>query len=213
MRSRRISQPAINCHFSFCVCRSNSIDKLEVIVQALLVTNQNQCGSGRLGGGMLSDRASTVGYQSKPMRLRSVGWWSESVPSWHPSLPRVPGTPALAPPILGPTVPHHRAEGGILATRAGQHAHEPAAVVVEVGHVLGGGQLAVGDAEEVPPPGQLAEQLPGALVRAVVGGVAARDPELHRHGAVAADREDVGGPIATEKKTTIFPEWPSRERW
>ncbi len=44
--------------------------------------------------------------------------------------------------------------------------------------------------EEVPPPGQLAEQLPGAPVRAVVGGVAALDPQRHRHDAVAADRED-----------------------
>src|SRR4051812_24195585 len=91
----------------------------------------------------------------------------------------------------GPTVPHQRAEGGILAPRAGQHAHEPAAAVVEVGHVLGGGQLAVGDVEEVPPPGQLAEQLPGGAVRAVVGGVATLDPELYGHGAVAGDREDV----------------------
>ena len=62
---------------------------------------------------------------------------------------------------------------------------------MEVGHVLGGGQLAVGDVEEVAAAGQLAEQLPGRPVRAVVGGVAALDPELHRHGAVAGDREDV----------------------
>ena len=62
---------------------------------------------------------------------------------------------------------------------------------MEVGHVLGGRQLAVGDVEEIPPAGQLAEQLPGAPVRAVVGGVAALDPELHRHGAVAGDGEDV----------------------
>ena len=38
---------------------------------------------------------------------------------------------------------------------------------------------------------QLAEQIPGVAVRAVVGGVAALDAELHRHGAVARDREDV----------------------
>ena len=91
----------------------------------------------------------------------------------------------------GLALQHRRAEGGVLAPGAGQHAEEPAAVLVEVGHVLGGGQLAVGDVEEVAPAGQLAEQLPGGAVRAVVGGVAALDPELHRHGAVAGDREDV----------------------
>jgi hypothetical protein len=39
--------------------------------------------------------------------------------------------------------------------------------------------------------GELAQQLPGALVGAVVGGVAALDPELHGHGAVARHGEDV----------------------
>src|SRR5262249_36552609 len=71
---------------------------------------------------------------------------------------------------------------------------EPAAVLVEVGHVLGGRQLAVGDVEEVAAAGQPAEQPPGLAVRAVVGGVAARDPELDRHGAVPADRADVEQP-------------------
>ena len=56
---------------------------------------------------------------------------------------------------------------------------------MQIGHVLGGGQLAVGDVEEVATSGQLAEQLPRALVGAVVGGVAALDAELHRDGAVA----------------------------
>ena len=83
------------------------------------------------------------------------------------------------------------AEGGVLAAGAGQDAEEPAAVPMDVGHVLGGGQLAVGDVEEVAPAGQLAEEVPGVAVRAVVGGVAALDAELHRHGAVAGDREDV----------------------
>ena len=64
-------------------------------------------------------------------------------------------------------------------------------MLMDVGHVLGGGQLAVGDVEEVAPAGQLAEQVPGVAVGAVVGGVAALDPELHRHGAVAGDGEDV----------------------
>src|SRR3974377_1804305 len=45
--------------------------------------------------------------------------------------------------------------------------------------------------EEVAAAGELAEQLPGALMGAVVGGVAALDAELHGHGAVAGDGEDV----------------------
>ena len=64
-------------------------------------------------------------------------------------------------------------------------------MLMDVGHVLGGGQLAVGDVEEVAAAGQLAEQVPGGAVGAVVGGVAALDAELHRHGAVARDGEDV----------------------
>src|SRR5512135_3057516 len=75
-------------------------------------------------------------------------------------------------PPAGSSVSHQRAEGGILGTRAGQHAQEPAATLMQVGHVLGGGQLTVGHVEEVAAPGQLAQQLPSALVRAVVGGVA-----------------------------------------
>ena len=62
---------------------------------------------------------------------------------------------------------------------------------MQMGHVLGRGQLAVGDVEEVATASQLAQQVPGALVRAVVGGVAAFNAELHRDGAVAGDREDV----------------------
>jgi hypothetical protein len=82
-------------------------------------------------------------------------------------------------------------EGGVLGAGAGQGAHEAAAVLMEIGHVLGGGQLAVGHVEEVAAAGQLAEQVPGGAVRTVVGGVAALDAELHGHGAVAGDREDI----------------------
>src|SRR5207302_93333 len=64
-------------------------------------------------------------------------------------------------------------------------------VAVDVGHVLDGGQLAVGDVEEVLSAGELAEEVPGLAVRAVVGGVAALDPEVHGDGAVAGDREDI----------------------
>src|SRR5205807_2158227 len=85
--------------------------------------------------------------------------------------------------------PH--AEGGIFTSGAGKHAEEPAAMLVDVGHVLGGGQLAIRDVEEIASPGQLAKQVPGGAVGAVVGGVAALDPEVHGHGAVATDGEDV----------------------
>ena len=64
-------------------------------------------------------------------------------------------------------------------------------MLVDVGHVLGGGQLAIRDVEEVVSPGQLAEQIPGGDVGPVIGGVATLDPEVHRHGTVAADGEDV----------------------
>ena len=90
-----------------------------------------------------------------------------------------------------PPAARPRAEGGVLAPGAGEHGEEPAAVLVDVGHVLGGGELAVGDVEEVAAPGEFAEEVPGLAVRAVVGGVAACDAEVHGHGAVAGDGEDV----------------------
>jgi hypothetical protein len=83
------------------------------------------------------------------------------------------------------------AEGGVLAAGAGQDAEEPPAVAMDIGHALGRGQLAVGDVGEVRPAGELAEEVPGVAMRAVVGGVAAPHAELHRHGAVAGDGEDV----------------------
>src|SRR5439155_25315003 len=91
----------------------------------------------------------------------------------------------------GQAVAEGRAEGRVLAPGAWQDGEEPAAVLMDVGHVLGGGQLAVGDVEEVAAAGQLTEDLPGADMGAVVGGVAALDAEVHRHGAVARDGEDV----------------------
>ncbi len=51
--------------------------------------------------------------------------------------------------------PERFAEAGILAPSAGQNAEEPAPMLVEIGHVLGGGQLAVGHVEEVATAGQL----------------------------------------------------------
>ena len=85
----------------------------------------------------------------------------------------------------GLALPNRRAEGGVLGAGTGQHGEEAATTLMEMGHVLGGGELAVGDVEEVTAAGQFAEQFPGPLMRAVVGGVAALDAELHGHGAVA----------------------------
>jgi hypothetical protein len=42
-----------------------------------------------------------------------------------------------------------RTEGGVLGPVAGEHAEESAAVLMEMGQVLGGGELAVGEIEEV----------------------------------------------------------------
>src|SRR5271157_3715658 len=86
---------------------------------------------------------------------------------------------------------HGGAEGSVLTARSRQYAEEPAAALMQIGHVLGGSQLAVGDVEEVATASQLAEQLPRALVGAVVGGVTTLDTELHRDGAVAGHGEDV----------------------
>src|SRR5205085_8746056 len=83
------------------------------------------------------------------------------------------------------------AEGRVLATGAWQDGEEPAAALMDVGHVLGGGELAVGDVEEIAPAGQLGQEVPGGPVRTVVGRVAALDAEVDRHGAIAARGEDV----------------------
>ena len=86
---------------------------------------------------------------------------------------------------------HGDAEGGVLTAGSRQYAEEPATALMQIGHVLGSSQLAVGDVEEVATPGQLAEQLPRPLVGTVVGGVAALDAELHRDGAIAGHGEDI----------------------
>ncbi len=63
-------------------------------------------------------------------------------------------------------------------------------MLMDVGHVLRAGQLAVGDVEEVAAVRQLAEQVPGGAVGLVVGGVAALGLEIDRDSAVVGDRED-----------------------
>ena len=85
---------------------------------------------------------------------------------------------------------HQCAEGGVFAAGPRQHGDEAALALVEVGHVLAGGQLAVGHVEEVAAAGQLAEQIPGVAMGLVVGHVAAFGAEVQRHAAVGGDRED-----------------------
>jgi hypothetical protein len=77
------------------------------------------------------------------------------------------------------------AEQAILGAGAGPDAEESAAVFVQVGHVLRGGELAGGDLGEVAPPGQLAGPIPGGAAGPVIGRVAALDAEVDRHAAVA----------------------------
>ena len=57
--------------------------------------------------------------------------------------------------------------------------------LLDVGHVLGGGQLAVGDVEEVASAGRATEQVPGGAVGLVVGDVAAGELEVQRDRAVS----------------------------
>jgi hypothetical protein len=68
---------------------------------------------------------------------------------------------------------HSGAEDNVLTASSRQHTKEPAAALMSVGNVLGSGELAVDDAEEVAAAGQLAKQILDALVRAVIGDVAA----------------------------------------
>jgi hypothetical protein len=56
------------------------------------------------------------------------------------------------------------AEGAVLSWGGEQDAEEPAASLMEASHVVGGGQLTVGHVEKVPPPSQLAEQVPGGAM-------------------------------------------------
>ncbi len=62
---------------------------------------------------------------------------------------------------------------------------------MDIGHIFGGGQLAVGHVKEIVAASQLAEQIPGGAVRAVVGSVATLDSELNGHGTVTRHGEDI----------------------
>ena len=84
----------------------------------------------------------------------------------------------------------HGAEGRIFATRLGQNRKEPTLTLVQVGHVLAGGQLRIGHVEEVASTGQLAEQVPGVAMGDIVGDVAAGSAKVERHTAIGRDREN-----------------------
>ena len=64
------------------------------------------------------------------------------------------------------------AEGGIFTTCFRQHRNEAAMMLMDIGHVLAGGQLRIGNVEKIAPAGQLAEQIPGVTMRGVVGNIA-----------------------------------------
>jgi len=83
------------------------------------------------------------------------------------------------------------AKGRIFAACPGQHTDEPAAVLVHVGHVLGGSQLAIGHVEEVAPAGQLTEEVPRLAMSTIVGGIPTLDAEVHGDRTITCHREDV----------------------
>ena len=80
-------------------------------------------------------------------RNRSITFPSSSTLSW------------MAP--AGLALAYQCTECRVFAPCTGQDSEKPAAVLMDVGHVLGGGELAVGDIEEVAAAGQLAEHFPG----------------------------------------------------
>ena len=61
---------------------------------------------------------------------------------------------------------------------------------MDIGHVLGAGQLAVGHVEEIASAGQATEQVPGGAVGLVVDHVAAGDLEIQGD-PPSRHREDV----------------------
>ncbi len=81
-------------------------------------------------------------------------------------------------------------EEGVLLACPGEHGDEPPAVSGDVGHRLTVGELGVGHVEEVGPPEQLDEGVPGGDVGGVVVGGAALDAVGDRHRPVGGDGED-----------------------
>jgi hypothetical protein len=78
----------------------------------------------------------------------------------------------------------------VLIPGARDRGEKSAAVLIDVRHVLGTRQLAVGEVKEVASAGQLAEQVPGGVVGLIVGGIAAPGLEIDRDPAVVGDGED-----------------------
>jgi len=62
---------------------------------------------------------------------------------------------------------------------------------MQMGHVLDGCELTVGDVEKVSASGQLTEQLLSLLVRAVIRGLATLNAKLHQESTIAGHGEDV----------------------
>jgi hypothetical protein len=82
------------------------------------------------------------------------------------------------------------AQEAVLTARSGKHGHEPAAAVIDVGHLLARAQLAVGDVEEVGATDDLAQLVPRGDVRLIVGRVAVGQAVRDRDRAVGADGQD-----------------------
>ena len=62
---------------------------------------------------------------------------------------------------------------------------------MDMGHVLGAGQLAVRDVEEISRSGQATEKVPGSTVGLIIGHVAAGNLEVQRNCTVLGHCEDV----------------------
>ena len=83
-------------------------------------------------------------------------------------------------PPLHLTLKQQIPEHAVLGSGPGQHGEEPALVLMDLGHVLGAGQFAVGHVEEVASSGQATEQVPGGAVGLVVHHIAAGNLEIQR---------------------------------
>ena len=62
-------------------------------------------------------------------------------------------------------------------------------LLADVGQVLFGAQLAIGNVEEIGGADDLPQHVPGLDVGLIVGDVAVVDVVVHGHRAVAADRD------------------------
>src|SRR4029077_10783446 len=89
------------------------------------------------------------------------------------------------------TVAERVPEGFVLGSGPGKHGEEPALVLMDIGHVLGAGQLAIRDVEEIAPSGQATEEIPGSAMGLVVHHIAAGNLEIQRNCAVPGHREDI----------------------